>query len=98
MRYYESPRESIDIFREEYEFLSNFYPTKVFFEGIVYCNKDGRASVSWMLQPDGRYFSDEDGFGAEDCTEICLYSHLDEEGNFTEPFQYGEYRKSPTGG
>lgn len=48
--------------------------------------KDGRASVSWMLQPDGRYFEDEDGFGAEHCVEICLYSCLDEDGNFTEPF------------
>ena len=32
MRYYETPREEIDYFREEYEFLSNFYPTKVMFE------------------------------------------------------------------
>lgn len=51
--------------------------------------KNGKAAVSWTLQPDGRYFEDEDGFGAEDCEEICLYSSLDAEGMFTEPF----YRK-----
>ena len=48
--------------------------------------RDGRALVSWTLQPDGRYFEDEDGFGAEHCEEIVLYSYLDENGRFTEPF------------
>ncbi len=28
MRYYEIPRHEIDYLREEYEFLSNFYPNK----------------------------------------------------------------------
>ena len=40
MRYYETPREEIDYFREDYEFLSNFYPTKVVFDGITYFNSD----------------------------------------------------------
>ena len=40
MRYYETPREEIDYFREEYEFLSNFYPTKVVFDGITYYNAE----------------------------------------------------------
>ena len=40
MRYYETPRKCIDYFREEYEFLSNFYPTKVTFDGITYCNSE----------------------------------------------------------
>ena len=51
---------------------------------------DGKADVSWTLQPDGRYFEDEDGFGAEKCEEICLYSCLDEDGKFTEPFHYND--------
>lgn len=29
MRYYETLRDEINYFREEYEFLSNFYPVKV---------------------------------------------------------------------
>ena len=36
MRYYSEGREKIDYFREEYFFLSNFYPAKLIFEGITY--------------------------------------------------------------
>ena len=52
--------------------------------------QDGKALVSWTLQPDGRYFEDDDGFGGEDCEEITLYSYLNENGEFTEPFYYKE--------
>ena len=45
-----------------------------------------RARVSWTLQPDGRYFEDEDGFGAEHCEEIVLYSYIDRDGQFLQPF------------
>ena len=48
--------------------------------------KDGKAPVCWTLQPDGRYFEDEDGFGTENCEEICLHSYIDEQGRFTEVF------------
>ena len=54
----------------------------------IYTFKDGKATVEWTLQPDGRYFEDEDGFGAEDCIEITLYSSLDTNGAFTEPFHH----------
>lgn len=52
----------------------------------IYPYQNGRASVRWLIQPDGRYFADEDGFGMEPYDEIEVYSALDEEGNFTEPF------------
>ena len=48
--------------------------------------REGKASVRWMIQPDGRYFADEDGYGAEHCVEITVHSFLDEDGKFTEPF------------
>jgi len=51
MRYYETPREEIDYFREEYEFLSNFYPTKVMFDGITYYN----AEAAYQAQKCSRY-------------------------------------------
>jgi hypothetical protein len=35
MGYYDTPRAEIDYFREEYEFLSNFYPAKVYFDDVV---------------------------------------------------------------
>ena len=40
MRYYETGRECIDYFREEYEFLSNFYPACLEFEGTLYLNSE----------------------------------------------------------
>ncbi len=40
MRYYEQDKPHIDRFREEYEFLSNFYPAKLEYEGITYYNSE----------------------------------------------------------
>ena len=51
MRYYEIPREEIDYFREEYEFLSNFYPTKVMFDEMTYYN----AEAAYQAQKCSRY-------------------------------------------
>ena len=41
----------------------------------------------WEIQPDGRYWADGDGFGAESDYEIQLYSYLDVQGKFTAPFR-----------
>ena len=49
--------------------------------------ENGVAPVAWTLQPDGRYFEDEDGFGAENCREIILCSTLDKSGRFLEKFK-----------
>ena len=38
--------------------------------------EDGKARVEWTLQPDGRYFEDEDGFGAEHFSEITLFQKM----------------------
>lgn len=40
MRYYEEERQCIDLFREEYEFLSNFYPAKMEYQGISYYSSE----------------------------------------------------------
>lgn len=40
MTYYEAERECIDHFREEYYFLSNFYPVTVAFDGITYLSSE----------------------------------------------------------
>jgi len=42
--------------------------------------------LRWMVQPDGRYYADEDGFGAEHDEEIVLYARFDKRGRFIEPF------------
>ena len=41
----------------------------------------------WQLQPDGWYWADEDGFGAEKDVEVILYTFVDLDGNFTGPFR-----------
>lgn len=50
--------------------------------------EEGKALFEWMVQPDGWYFADSDGFGAEKCEEVWLCSFIDEKGKFTEPFSY----------
>lgn len=40
----------------------------------------------WTVQPDGRYYADEDGFGMEDDEEIVLVTGMDRQGRFTGPF------------
>lgn len=47
---------------------------------------DGAACFSWIVQPDGRYWADKDGFGMTPDREIRLYSLLDKAGNFLMPF------------
>ncbi len=49
--------------------------------------KGDRWLVLWEIQPDGRYWGDEGGFGMEHDEEIVLYTYLDMEGNFTGPFR-----------
>lgn len=41
----------------------------------------------WQLQPDGWYWADEGGFGAENDLEVKLYTYLDLNGDFTGPFR-----------
>ncbi len=49
--------------------------------------EDGVAYLSWTLQPDGRYYADEDGFGMTDDDEITLYAFIDTKANILVPFQ-----------
>ena len=47
----------------------------------------GRHIMIWQVQPDGRYWEDEDGFGMENEEEIRLFSFLDSHGCFTGEFE-----------
>ena len=61
---------------------------------------DGKYLMVWTVRPDGDYWMDSWGFGAEEYESVCLYSLIDQEGNFTQPFKlhsignqyYGEYK------
>ena len=50
MKFYEIPCDEIGYFREEYDFLSNFYPTKVLFDGIIYYNSEAAYQAQKCLQ------------------------------------------------
>ena len=49
--------------------------------------RGGRLIMLWEIQPDGRYWEDEDGFGGNSDEEVTLYAFLDENGDFTGPFR-----------
>lgn len=58
---------------------------------IRFCTSFGprgnRLIMRWEIQPDGRYWEDEDGFGGTSDEEVTLYTFLDENGDFTGPFR-----------
>lgn len=50
--------------------------------------RKGMAQVSWQINPDGRYYMDEDGYGMTDDVEITLYSYVDRAGRPLAKFRY----------
>lgn len=36
--------------------------------------------MSWQINPDGRYYMDDDGYGMTDDEEITIYSYVDRAG------------------
>ena len=40
--------------------------------------ENGVAEVSWQINPDGRYYMDEDGYGMTDDEEIEIYGFIDQ--------------------
>ena len=48
--------------------------------------KEDKAVVEWTICPDGQYFADEDGFGAEDCDELTATAVIDRKGQVLIPF------------
>lgn len=49
--------------------------------------REGKWIMLWQIQPDGWYWADEGGFGAEKDLEVTLYTYVDMDGNFTGPFR-----------
>lgn len=48
---------------------------------------DGHYIMVWMIQPDGRYWADGDGFGSSNSIEVRLYAYLDDNGKFLSKFR-----------
>ena len=70
------------------------------YEAVFEKTDDGKFAMIWTIRPDGRYWMDSWGFGAEDYESLSLYSFIDSDGNFTIPFKlysigykiFGDYR------
>ena len=50
--------------------------------------RNGVAVVSWQLNPDGRYYMDDDGFGMTSDEEITVCGTIDSEMNVLAKFHY----------
>ena len=51
IRYYAQQRDCIDYFREEYQFLSNFYPARLTFDGVSYDNSEAAFQAQKCIDP-----------------------------------------------
>ena len=61
--------------------LNAHYPT------LIRGFRDGIGFVEWQLNPDGRYFMDEDGFGMTDYEEVSLFGFIDKNGKVVAKFR-----------
>lgn len=68
--------------KEQAHRLSALYPS------FILSFKNGVAEVSWQLNPDGRYYRDDDGYGMTDDEETTIYGFIDTEMNVLVKFQY----------
>ena len=48
------------------------------FPSFILGFKNGVAEVSWQLNPDGRYYMDDDGYGMTDDSEINIHGFIDQ--------------------
>lgn len=66
------------------------YRARVYYAGFptyIYNFQNGVAEVEWQLQPDGRYWMDEDGFGMTPDERISIYGFIDTSCKVVIPFQ-----------
>lgn len=49
--------------------------------------ENGVAEVSWQLNPDGRYFMDDDGYGMTNDYEVEIYGFIDRKGKVVVKFK-----------
>ena len=72
--------DAIDVARDH----SFIYP------GNISRYKNGIAEVRWVINPDGRFYCDEDGFGMTGDVERTLYGAIDRKGKVVKKFTYSK--------
>ena len=68
------------------EVAPNFLKEQVRFRSEFEKRENGWIFL-WQMQPDGMYWADDGGFGADNDFEVVLYTYLDLNGDFTGPFR-----------
>lgn len=64
----------------------SLYPQVVYGACFQKC-ENGNYMMLWQVQPDGRFWEDETGFGSTSDVKIILYAFLNREGDFIGPFR-----------
>jgi len=59
-----------------------------YFPTVVYGFRNGVADVQWQINPDGRYYMDDYGFGMTNDKQIPLWGKIDRAGKVVEKFSY----------
>jgi hypothetical protein len=59
----------------------------IHFPSFIRWYHNGVAQVDWQLNPDGRYYQDDDGYGMTDDEEIDIYGFIDTNGNVLVKFR-----------
>ena len=72
--------DAIDVARDH----SFIYP------GNISRYENGIAKVRWVINPDGRFYCDEDGFGMTGDVERTLYGAIDRKGKVVKKFTYSK--------
>ena len=57
------------------------------FPSFIYRFENGVAEVQWQINPDGRYWMDEDGYGMTSDVEFNIYGFIDTECRIVVPYQ-----------
>ena len=65
----------------------------IHFPSFIRWFHNGAAQVDWQLNPDGRYYQDDDGYGMTDDEEIEIYGFIDTNGNVLVKFKAIKDRK-----
>ena len=58
------------------------------YPGDISRYENGMAEVRWEINPDGRFYCDEDGFGMTGDVERTLYGAIDRKGKVVKKFTY----------
>ena len=79
---WESLKDLNEIYQNRAKVGDTHFPTHVgWFE-------NGIAKVWWQINPDGRYYMDEDGYGMTDDEEIQLVGAIDRTGKVVEKYRH----------